>query len=43
MGVVLQLGDDIGGSSQCGNVPGGNQLLSDPLDDSHSTMGSESQ
>ena len=39
--MVSWVGDDIGGSSQRGNAPGGDQLLSDPLDDGDSTMGSE--
>jgi len=39
--VVLWLGDDIGGSSRHGNTPGGDQLLSDPLDNGDSTVGSE--
>jgi len=41
MGVVSRLGDDVGGSSRHGNAPGGDQLLSDPLDDGDSTVGSE--
>jgi len=36
--VVSRLGDDVGGSSRRGNAPGGDQLLSDTLDDGDSTV-----